>query len=29
VRQQNGRWGEALPIPRMGEIDSLSCGSAG
>ena len=29
VSQKNGRWGEALPVPRMGEVRSLSCASAG
>ena len=29
VSQKNGRWGEALQIPRMGEVRSLSCASAG
>jgi hypothetical protein len=29
VSERHGRWGKALPIPRMSEVDSLSCASAG
>ncbi len=29
VSRKNGRWGEALQIPRMGGVSSLSCASAG